>query len=96
MERIMEKIYNTNLIENYIKTNKISKTKFCKLCKISTLTFDKITKQNLRIGIKSINRICKYIKVPLREIFNVENQSTLPVSSPVVWSFLNFCWRRAS
>lgn len=31
----MEQIYNTKLIDTYLKENKMSKTAFCKQCKIS-------------------------------------------------------------
>ncbi|MDE5592365.1 MAG: hypothetical protein K2I75_00255 [Clostridiales bacterium] len=38
----MDNAVNIALIDSYIKANNLSKTKFCKLCKISVYTFNKI------------------------------------------------------
>ena len=44
--------FKKEIIENYLKANKISKTKFCKLCGISCCTLEKIqnNKKQLKPG----------------------------------------------
>lgn len=53
---------NTTIIENYIKANELSKTKFCKLCKISASTFNRIM-TNQDFNMIYLFRIAKIIDV---------------------------------
>ncbi len=47
----MKNIIKTELIENFVKENNLSKSKFCKMCKISQSTLYKIMTngENFRI-----------------------------------------------
>ena len=47
----MKNTIKTELIENFIKENNLSKRKFCKMCKISQSTLNKImtNSENFRI-----------------------------------------------
>lgn len=59
---------NTKIIENYLKENNISKTRFCKMCKISVKTLDKVFNgedYNLRVLFK----IAVVLDIELSEMF---------------------------
>ena len=59
----MEKVYRTELLEEYIKEHKISKKEFCIRAKISLYTLNKILNHNTYIGILTINRVAKLVGV---------------------------------
>lgn len=59
--------FKKEIIENYLKANKISKTKFCKLCGISCCTLEKIQKKNYRIG--ALFKITKVVKIQVHQMF---------------------------
>jgi transcriptional regulator with XRE-family HTH domain len=65
----MEQIYNTKLITDYLEKTGMSKTKFCKLCKISAYTYNKIMAQNVHIGIKQLFRIARGLNIEIHEFF---------------------------
>lgn len=58
---------NTTIIDSYIKANNLSKTKFCKLCKISVDTFNRII-TNRDFYLVSLFRIAKTMNVYLCEL----------------------------
>ena len=64
--------YNIKIevIENYMIENKISKTKFCKLCKISIRTLNKIMTNNDDFRIIALFKIAKVIKVQVNQMFD--------------------------
>lgn len=60
---------NTKIIENYLIENNISKTKFCKICKISVKTLDKAFNgedYNLRVLFK----IAVALDIKMCDLFN--------------------------
>lgn len=60
--------FKKEIIENYLKANKISKTKFCKLCGISCCTLEKIqNNKNYRIG--ALFKIAKAVKIQVHQMF---------------------------
>ncbi len=60
--------FKKEIIENYLKANKISKTKFCKLCGISCYTLEKIqNNKNYRIG--ALFKIAKVVKIQVHQMF---------------------------
>lgn len=65
----MKKIIKTEVIENYLKDNKLSKTKFCKMCKISLSTFHKAMSNNLNFGIVAMFKMARVMRVELKELF---------------------------
>ena len=69
----MKNLINTQLIENYIKENGLSKTKFCKICNISLSTYKRImTDKNVRIN--ALFRISRVLKIPFYQIFNSDKK----------------------
>ncbi|MBO5223504.1 MAG: helix-turn-helix transcriptional regulator [Clostridia bacterium] len=64
--------YNIKIevIENFMMENKISKTKFCKLCKISIRTLNKIMTNNDNFRIIALFKIAKVIKVQVNQMFD--------------------------
>ncbi len=58
----MDNAVKTALINSYIKANNLSKTKFCKLCKISVYTFNKIM-TNQDFDMVNLFRIAKIMGV---------------------------------
>ena len=67
-------IFKTELIANYMKSNNLSKNKFCKLCKISPQSFDKIFDCNLTVGLKVVYKITRTIDIRLCEFFCDKHQ----------------------
>ena len=65
----MEKIVKTELIEQYLKENELSKTKFCKICKISPGTLTKIM-NNQSVSLVAIYKITRTMGIYLHQIFN--------------------------
>ena len=60
--------FKKEIIESYLNANKISKTKFCKLCGISYCTLEKIrNNKNYRIG--ALFKIAKVVKIQVYQMF---------------------------
>ena len=61
--------FKKEIIENYLKANKISKTKFCKLCGISYRTLENIqNNKNYRIG--ALFKIARVVKIQVHQMFS--------------------------
>ncbi len=60
---------NIGLIGNFIETNKLSKTKFCKLCKISYGTMQKIFLNKYNFKINSLFKIARIMKIEVCKLF---------------------------
>ena len=65
----MKNEYKKELIENYLAANKISKTKFCKLCGISLYTLQKIMNNNRNYQIAALFKIAKLLKIQVYQMF---------------------------
>ena len=65
----MNKIYKVELIDKYLKENKISKTAFCKLNKISPSTLKNIYLQNGNISLPRVFKIIDTLKVKTKDFF---------------------------
>lgn len=63
----MKEVYKTELIEQYIKENKISKTEFCKRAKITPYILKKIYNHKTNIGIRFIAKIAWTLNVSFSE-----------------------------
>ena len=66
---MLEKPFNLEIIKNYIRDNDLTKTKFCKLSKISVKTFNKILNQQANFRSIAIFRIAKTMKIPVHLLF---------------------------
>lgn len=66
----MKNIIKTEIIEKYMNENKLSKTKFCKKCKISPSTLNKIMTNDDNFGIIALFKIARVIKVHVYQMFN--------------------------
>ena len=66
----MNEIFNLEIIKNYIKVNNLSKTKFCKLSKISLKTFNKILNQQPNFRSVAVFRIARTIQIPVHLLFS--------------------------
>ncbi len=60
----------TQLIYIYLKTQNISKTKFCKMCKISPKTLEKILEGDEDISLLAINRIATILNLRLHQMLD--------------------------
>lgn len=65
----MKNLIKTEMITNYLKEHDLSKTKFCKLCKISVSTYNKIMNGE-NFNLVALCRIAKKIEVELHKLFN--------------------------
>lgn len=70
----MNKIINTDLIKNYMKENRLTKTEFCKLCGLSKSSLNKVLNGNLNIYISTLFKVSKAINVKFSEIFRLKNK----------------------
>lgn len=66
----MKNTIKTELIENFIKDNNLSKSKFCEMCKISQSTLNKIMTNNENFRIISLFKIARFLKIQVFEMFN--------------------------
>ena len=66
----MKNTIKIEIIEKFMRENKISKTKFCKMCKISSNTLNKIMAKDDNFGIIALFKIAKVIKIQVYQMFN--------------------------
>lgn len=64
----MKNKFKKEIIDNYLKENKISKTRFCKLCGISPYTLKKIL-NNENYEISALLKIAKVIEIQVYQMF---------------------------
>lgn len=64
----MKNEFKTEIIENYLKENKMSKTKFCKLCGINTSTLMRVM-NNENYRIKALFKIARVVKFQVYKMF---------------------------
>ena len=57
----MKNTIKTEIIENFMLENKISKSKFCKMCKISLSTLNKIMTNDDNFGIIELFKIARVL-----------------------------------
>lgn len=60
---------NTKLIEDYIKENNLTKTEFCKLCKISTKTLYKILLYKSKFSLIEIFKLARVMNISIINFF---------------------------
>ena len=68
VEVVMNNLINVELILNFIKTKNLSKTKFCKICKISYSTFKKIMGNDDKFGAIALFKIARVLGVNICEL----------------------------
>ena len=66
----MKNIIKTELIENFVKENNLSKSMFCKMCKISQSTLNKIMTNSENFRIIALFKIARVLKIQVFEMFN--------------------------
>ena len=66
----MKNMIKTEIIKKYMLENKLSKTKFCKVCKISFKTLNKIMSNDLNFEIIVLFKIARVIKIEVYQMFN--------------------------
>ena len=66
----MKNTIKSELIENFIKENNLSKSKFCKMCKISQRTLNKIMTNSENFRIIALFKIARVLKIQVFEMFN--------------------------
>lgn len=65
---MLKEVIKTEIFENYMKENSLSKTKFCKMCGIGVDAFNRMfSRQNFRIS--ALFKIAKVIKIEVCEMF---------------------------
>lgn len=65
----MKDLVNTQLIKNYINDNKLTKTAFCKRCKISIGTLNRIFSEK-NVDIRAIFKIARIMNKNICDLFN--------------------------
>ena len=65
----MESSINVNKIYAYLKENNISKTEFCKRCKISPETFNGLITSTKNTNLKIVFKIAREMKCSLPYLF---------------------------
>lgn len=62
-------MFNNDLINNYIKEQGLSKQKFCKMCKISVGTLNKVLLNKDNVGIIALFKIARVLNIRICELF---------------------------
>ena len=65
----MKNNFNTEIIEEYIIKNSLSKKQFCKLCKIDCYVLDKILDGKANFKIHYLFKIAEKINIEIYELF---------------------------
>lgn len=65
----MKNKINVDMIKNYLTENKLSNTAFCKVCKISPSTLNKIISNKDNFRIIALLKIARVIKVQVHQLF---------------------------
>lgn len=65
----MENNINVKLINNFMKENNFTKSRFAHKCKISPSTLNKILQGNDNVGLLAVFKIARTIKKELHELF---------------------------
>ena len=65
----MKEIYNLEIIKNYIKENNLSKSKFCKLSRISLKTLHKIFNQQTNLRATAVFRVARTMNIKVYLLF---------------------------
>ena len=66
----MKNTIKIEIIEKFMIKNKISKTTFCKMCKISPSTLNKIITKDNNFRINALFKIARVIKIQVHQMFN--------------------------
>lgn len=66
----MKNLVNTEMILKYLKENNLTKGKFCKACKISEMTFNRILNNESKVSLVSLFKISIQMKVTFQELFS--------------------------
>ena len=66
----MKNTIKTELIENFIKDNNLSKSKFCKMCKIRQSTLNKLMTNSENFRIIALFKIARVLKIQVYQMFN--------------------------
>ena len=66
----MKNKIKSDLIENFIKDNNLSKSKFCEMCKISQSTLNKIMTNSENFRIIALFKIARVLKIQVYQMFN--------------------------
>lgn len=64
----MNNVINTAIIEKYLKDNSLSKTKFCKMCKIQVSTYNRILSDKV-FGIVALFKMAKVMNIQVHKLF---------------------------
>lgn len=59
----------TEIIEEYRVENELSKSAFCRICKIQFRTYEKIMKGNYNFDVRALLRISRVLKIPIHQLF---------------------------
>lgn len=62
----------TEIIEEYRTKNKLSKSAFCRICKIAFRTYGKIMNGNYNFDVRALLRISKVLKIPIHQLFKAD------------------------
>ncbi|MBQ8909231.1 MAG: hypothetical protein IJY90_02990 [Clostridia bacterium] len=65
----MKNEINAEMILNYIKENNLTKTSFCKLCKIGLDTFERIMSNIRNYRIIALFKIARVMKIGVYQMF---------------------------
>ena len=66
----MKNTIKTEIIEKFMLENKLCKTKFCKMCKISLSTLNKIFANDRNFDIIELFKIARVIKIEVYQMFD--------------------------
>ena len=65
----MKNEIKTELIDEFMRKNGVSKSRFCKMCKISLGTYRKIERGDLDFRITALFKIAKVLGIEVCELF---------------------------
>lgn len=63
-------MFNSKLIYNYMSENEIGKTAFCRQCKISVSTLNKLLNNDFNVRTVALFRLSRVLKSRINDLFS--------------------------
>lgn len=67
----MNKKIKVEVIEKYLSENNLTKQKFCKMCRISSATLNRILQHNVGVRFLTLLKIARTIKISTINLYTV-------------------------
>ena len=68
-----KRVFNINIIKNYMKVNNLTKKQFCNVCNINMIDFYRIMADDTKVSSIPVAKIAKLLHCKLDDLINYKN-----------------------